>query len=357
MVYLKKMEKKEAFLLGNIKSILATFGKKTIHLSELEQLCRPFARTYDEFAQVISQLEEDQILTPIKARGRSSRNPYLAYQYRIQKHLLTENYHKEILRARNQFHHLINLDSYFQADPTVWKDELTYLKKIDHYLKTNELPKEQVPAPERSFELVGDEKWIVERGGKELLERINLYEHLQIVPVSEPLMFAINPVKLQDRHHYHLIVENKTTYQALLPVITESAFATLIYGRGKAVIKSIEQFPIQYPIKADHCFYYFGDLDREGILIWDLLNKKQQSNLALPFYEACLQTKAVEGKQNHRHHEEAEQHFLAQFTPERSQQIKMLLSKGYYYPQETLKTKLLQQIWRETDWTSLNCNN
>lgn len=339
--------------MDQIRRTFATFKKKTIGLSELEKMMKPYVHTYDDFAQTILQLEKEAILVMVKAKGRTNRTPSLAFQYRINKSELTGDYHKELQHYRSLLHPAINLDEYYRQDPSVWKHDQPFLLKIDQFLKQFSFPKDQVPAPERSYELVGDEKWIVEKGGKEILERIGLFPLLKIIPVSEPLMFGINPKKINEKTQYHLIVENKTTYQGLLPVLTETIFSTLIYGAGKAVVKSIELFPLQYPIAANHQFFYFGDLDREGILIWYSFNNKQPATLALPFYLACLEKEAAVGKEYQREHNLSLEQFLAFFpTKERQEQIRSLLEEGKYHPQETLKTMELQQIWRESDWTS-----
>lgn len=330
-----------------------TFKKKTVGLSELEQMMKPFIHTYEDFAKIVLQFEEEGILVMVKSKRRTNRSPSLAFQYRINKNELMGDYHKELQHYRSILHPAINLDLYYREDPVIWKNHLPFILKIDRFLKQSSFPKEQVPAPERSYELVGDEKWIVEQGGKEILERIGLFPLLKIIPVSEPLMFAINPIKINEKKQSHLIVENKTTYQGLLPVLTETDFSTLIYGCGKAVIKSIEQFPMQYPIAANHQFFYFGDLDNEGLSIWYSLNNKQAATLAIPFYLACLQKEPAIGKEYQRERIMAIDPFLSYFPFEQQEQIRTLLNNGKYYPQETLKTKELQQIWRDSDWKSL----
>jgi hypothetical protein len=88
---------------------------------------------------------------------------------------------------------------------------------------------------------------------------------LKIIPVSDRLMFALNPRLLQEKKQWHLIVENKTTYQGLLPALKETCFSTLIYGSGNKITGSMELFQNQYPIEAEHIFCYFGDLDKSGI--------------------------------------------------------------------------------------------
>ncbi|WP_342742017.1 MULTISPECIES: Wadjet anti-phage system protein JetD domain-containing protein [Sporolactobacillus] len=334
---------------------LTEFSKKTIELGELEKLLTPFFQTYETFADRILQFEKENVLIMVRSTGRTTRTPSLALKYRINKSALSGNYHKELQRYRAKLHTAINLDGYYRADPSLWEKHLPYLLKIDRYLKTHGFPTDLVPAPERSYELVEDEKWIDEKGGKELLEKIGLYARLTIIPVSDPLMFAINPLKLNEKEQYHLIVENKTTYQGLLPVLKETDCATLIYGCGKAVVKSIEQFPMQYPISAKHHFLYFGDLDREGLSIWYSLNQKQAARPALPFYQACLKKAPAVGKAYQRSRSVAEDQFLACFSEQQAERIRTMLHDGKYYPQEILKTRELQHIWRGTDWKSLIC--
>jgi hypothetical protein len=335
-----------------IKGQLVRFDRKTIRLAELEALMKQQFHTYEDFAQAVLQMEDEGVLAMVKSKGRTSRVPSLAFQYRINKSYLAENHHKQLQQYRMTLHPLINIDYFYNQDPSVWEKNLKYIMKLDNYLKTEDLPIEPVPAPERSFELVGDEKWITEKGGKELLERVGLFNRLNIIPVSEPLMFAVNSAKVNDPIQYHLIVENKTTYQGLLPALSETTFATLIYGAGKAVIKSIEQFPMQYSTEANHHFYYFGDLDREGISIWHSLSNKQPTSLALPFYRACLEKEAAIGKEYQKENKDAQDKFLSFFNTNQQQQINTLLKNGYYYPQEILKTRELQRIWRESNWTS-----
>lgn len=339
--------------MDKIKKLLTIFKKKTIKLAELEMMTKAIVPSYDSFSRLIIALEDEGVLVMVKSKGRTSRTPSLAFQYRINKSLLVENFHVSLQQYRGTLHPAINLDAYYGKDPLIWKKDLPYLVKIDSYLKKHAFPTDHVPAPERSYALVGDEKWIVEKGGKDVLERIGLFNLLKIIPVSEPLMFAINPITIQQEVQYHLIVENKTTYQGLLPALKDTQFSTLIYGSGKAVIKSIEQFSMQYPVVAKHYFYYFGDLDREGIAIWYALAKKIDLLLALPFYQACLTKEAALGKDYQREHVEALADFFSFFEIEQQDQMKAMLESGKYHPQETLKTKELQQIWRESDWTNL----
>jgi hypothetical protein len=336
---------------GKLLSYLQTYKKATVSLDDLESVFHGEQLSYDEFATLILEMEEKGLLKMVKSQGRNGKPLSLAYQYKIVKTSLRNSHHQQLHQYRVQLHPLIKMDRYFALDSEVWEEDIPYLLKIDHYLRENPLPQETVPAPERSFELVGDEKWITEKQGKDCLERIGLWEACKIIPVADPLMLAINPNTFSNGDHNHLIVENKTTYQALLPTLPDTSFTTLIFGSGKKIIKSIELFHHQLPIKnAHHTFYYFGDLDYEGISIWHTLGKKQEMKLALPFYQECLQRTYAHGKQTQRRNEEALTAFLQFFSPLEQQNIETMINDGGYIPQEVLKTDELQEIWRNASW-------
>ncbi len=330
---------------------LLKYTKKSITIEELERMNPSNTLTYEQFAKLVLSFEEEGVLEMVKSKGRNTRTPSVAYTYRIQKQQLKKELHEEIKQYRLQLHPSIKLDSYFGLDPSQWKKDLSYLQSIHDYIEAFGFPDYEVPAPERSVELVGDEKWITEGQGKELLERIGLWEAMMVIPVSDPLMFAVNPKSLTNQTLKHLIVENKTTYQALVDALPETNFCTLIYGSGNKIIKSIEQFERQLPIpNATNGFYYFGDIDRSGIFIWERLNEKQPVKLAMPFYQACLTRQSLEGKTNQRMDEAAVEAFLAYFTEEERTRLEAVLEQGHYYPQEVLKTRELQDIWRQAQW-------
>src|SRR5699024_7228852 len=257
--------------MDTLKKNLLQFHRKTISFDELQGLAAKNIN-YEQFAQAILHLEEAKILQMIQSQGRNNLTPSLAYRYRIHKQVLNKAHYEALTSYRLKFHNAINLDKYFELDASTWQEDLPYLERINNYLEAKGFPKEKVPAPERSFELVANEKWIEEEG-ETVLRRIQLWDALKIMPVADPLMFAMNPAQMTAAKANHLIVENKTTYQALLAVLPESTLATLIYGAGNKINKTIENFDHQIPTEADHRIFYFGDIDREGINIWHRLSK------------------------------------------------------------------------------------
>lgn len=320
-----------------------------ISMEELTTLLYNKGQNYEELSATILKLEEAQILQAVKSSGRTVRQPSIAYRYRIDKVNLQRDFHEELYRYDKHFHNDIILDRYYSSTQQLFMKDLPFIERIHLYLNEKGVPVESVPAPERSAELVGDEKWIDEHGGRELLEKIGLWEKMKVIPVSDPLMMAVNPKVLSNGRQFHLIVENKTTYQALLPILKETLFSTLIYGSGTKIVKSIEQFDWQLPTEdVVHDLYYFGDIDRSGISIWHLLNNKTKVHLAAPFYEACLAKNAFSGKTNQRIDKEAIQVFIT--TLPSMNAVDKLLEEGFYYPQEILKSVELASIWREWSW-------
>ncbi|OMF28680.1 hypothetical protein BK133_18690 [Paenibacillus sp. FSL H8-0548] len=340
-----------------IESYLSRHKKQTISLAELEGICSASSTSYQELGEVLMSLEASEALQMVKAQGRNGKQPSLAYNYRINKSKFKLDLHRQLQQARLQLHPHIRIDAYYSLPAEAWQQDEPRIRQIDEYLRRESLPEESVPAPERSFALVGDEKWITENNGMELLERIGLWSSMRIISVADPLMLAFNPQQAGLAAQLHLIVENKTTYQGLLPALADTQFSTLIYGCGKKIIKSIELFELQLPLpEARHNFYYFGDIDHEGINIWASLNERMkllyqsEARLALPFYRACLAKENVFGKETQRRDLLAVEAFSSHFTEAEQASINSCLASGGYYPQEILKTAELKALWRSAAW-------
>jgi hypothetical protein len=345
-----------------IEEFLSRHNRQMVALVELEALCSAANGSYMELATALLALEAAGTLQMVKAKGRNGKQPALAYQYRIDKATLKRELGRLLQLAQLQLHSAIRLELYYSQPIELWLRDEPFIRQVDIYLRQHGLPQHTVPAPERSFALVGDEKWLTEHGGLELLERIGLLEPMRIIPVADPLMLAVNPRSIGYAKQLHLIVENKTTYQGLLQALPDTAFTTLIYGCGKKIVKSIEQFQLQLPLPSEttHTFYYFGDIDREGIQIWHSLQRRMQEmslgelRLALPFYQACLTKAYALGKAYQRQDEQALTGFLHYFDGDERESIQACLNDGGYYPQEALPSAELKELWRTAAWMTIS---
>jgi hypothetical protein len=108
-----------SYLIENLRKSLFGLKNKTISINGLEQITAPLVQTYEEFAKIVLQLENEGILVMVKSKGRTSRNPSLAFQYRINKSLLAEEFHRELQQYRLLLHPYIHIDTYFSQDPSV----------------------------------------------------------------------------------------------------------------------------------------------------------------------------------------------------------------------------------------------
>ena len=333
----------------SIRTFLTTYKNKTISLSQLQDQCTGQV-TYTDFAQVIQGLLQEEVLTPITSSGLSPNPPKLPYKFRFNRPLLNKHISQAIHLAQTTYHK-VNLSNYYHLSQSDWEQDLPYIKQIHGYLEINDhLPKEEVLRTELSFQLVGDEKWIEQGRGQSILERLGLWDQLKIQKHPDPLMLAIStdsisPSSSQPTYH-HLVVENKSTYYALLEELPNSLFTSLIYGQGWKITANITQLTKQLPtLKGKHKVHYFGDLDYEGIAIWHKLSQVTRAHIARPFYTALLRQKESHGAKNQTRQETAMEAFLSHFKRE-GETINNLLKKGSYYPQEAIKEDQLRQIFR-----------
>jgi len=95
-------------------------------------------------------------------------------------------------------------------------------------------------------------------------------------------------------------------------------------------------------------FYYFGDLDYEGISFYQEVKEKNPEvnvKLFLKAYEAMLEEniqKAYPETRDHRTPRADLKGFLANFSEEHQKKILQILEKGRHIPQEILNWSLLK---------------
>lgn len=329
-----------------ILAFLKSYKRSKIALREIEDLFSGETE-YKEIVTQIQSLVEERILEPVNSHGTNNKAEPLYNTYKILKRNLRQDLIEDIQQYSLKFHSQVQLQTYFSLSEAVWEEDLPYIKRIDRYLKEKGLPKGEVFVPELSYQLMGDEKWIDEKGGKKLLERLQLWQTFKIIREADPLMFSINPLQIQLNHHMHLIVENKTTYYQLEEILRETSFTSLIYGAGWKIVSNVHLAVQQMGLyDRFHQFYYFGDIDAEGISIWHTLNEKQSISLALPFYRVLLKKSNSFGKETQYKNKEALEVFSKKFTSEEEKKLHAIFEKHEYYPQEALDKRELHDIWR-----------
>ena len=148
-----------------------------------------------------------------------------------------------------------------------------------------------------------------------------------------------------------LILENKDTFFSMRKHMLAGnarifgrTIGTLIYGAGKRILRSFRDFGLcaePYMAEGGNTLSYFGDLDYEGIGIYEQLSEGfRERFLIVPFvpaYEAmlCKADRVVrlpdtsEG-QNRKISGE----FFSHFSAEQIRRMEVILEAGRYIPQE-----------------------
>ncbi|KOA18720.1 hypothetical protein CLHOM_30040 [Clostridium homopropionicum DSM 5847] len=327
-----------------IINYIKNLKRKTVNLENLENIIGGGC-SYEDFARGILNLVEEGLLIPINSSNNNGKKIPLCYKYRINKEALHRDSEEEIKKYLLKMEIEINLSFYLNKDEQYWRKDFPYIIKINDYIKENGIPREDATSPERSFQIIGDEKWIDEKGGKAILERMGLWHKLRINYNPEPLMIAVNPKLFNENKKYHIIVENKSIFYLLLDLLRESVFTSLTYGCGWKIVSNINNLEKQLGIEeSENEIFYFGDLDFEGIAIWNNLKDKYPVKLAEIFYEKLLLQEPLDGKTNQQKNIKALSSFLDNFQDSYKKQISQVLKQGKYYPQEALKKEDLCEI-------------
>ena len=317
-----------------IKDLLKRHKKKTISNIEI-QAYLPGDSDMGIFNRTIDKLIDEQLLIPF----HSGRN------YSINKHLLMKDKQEKIVQTQLALQSDIKLDAYLSLPESVWEAEYPYILMVDRYLMHPN--KEEMSTPECAYLVTGNEKWIDEEGGKEILQRLGVWEQLPIVYYGEPLAITINRQAIHSSHK-HLIVENKSIFYRASKVIQELPIASLIYGEGWHVTSGFQALQLQLGIKEQdmerQTFYYCGDLDWEGLAIWHSVSERAMP--AVAFYRGMLQHSLSRGKTTQNQNLFALEAFLSYFEVGEQAGIKNMLGDGKYIPQEALSTEEIIQAGR-----------
>lgn len=312
---------------------------------------------YEAFAQAILALGQEGLLRPVKAWKQNGMNPALYKGYQLV--LPAAALDSEVMRILStQYHPKLNVSYYFTHQEAYQQDK-DYLTALNRFFKQNpafhHLP--AITVNERSFQIFYDEKWLISPYGHTVLQRLGVtLEDLRCYPTYEPFFYY--QTQHQDGQAVNgLIVENKDTFFSLKMLLQQgvytwgdTSFSLLIYGEGRKIEKSFSFFGElkEYKNRFVH-FYYFGDLDPEGIDIWYALQKQNQVKIQpfVFFYQTLVQRYrqvAQPLKKNQRVSPEGLQAFLTYFSAPEAALIAEMLDCRLYLPQEGVHYQLLYEL-------------
>lgn len=315
------------------------FPRKRIELATIEQHYELF--DYQELYQFIQQALQNGYLEPVKASGSNGKKPALYKKY----HIITKIENEEELRQELLFSlsPALKNDYYLNHLKQYELDREAIFKLSDFFQSQRSCLQLPTSLNERSFQIWQQEKFLAQEGQR-LLKNVGLtLDDLNIYETAEPL--AYYSVSKETPQNI-LIIENKDTFYSLRKYMIEGhqqilgfPMKTLIYAGGKKGIKGFQHFEASvepYLLHQANRFYYFGDLDYEGILIFEKLRDHFYCEPFVLAYEAMLK-KSVSlqlPKTKEKQNRQISEMFFNYF--EDCTLMKATLESDRYIPQEIL---------------------
>ncbi len=325
------------------------FDKNKITLEELQKLYR--ITTYMELTEIVYELIEKGLLTPIISSKLNGKKPALYQTYRI--HRISKDNSKLVEELTYQLVPMLGNDYYLRNIETYRKDRLFVLQLNDYLKYKRDNLQDSVSHNERSFEIWGREKFLLREGGIRILKNLGLtLENLNVYDTTEPLAYYSHHKQVPQRI---LILENKDTFYSMRrhliagsTTILGTQIGTLIYGSGKSIHKSFQDFTFcMEPYLNDpiNDIIYFGDLDYEGIIIFETLHRDFRDKVKIePFciaYETMINKSdfSMLPKMKKGQNSNIGTSFLSYFNQDVQRRIIEILSQNRYIPQEILQRR------------------
>lgn len=325
---------------------------KRLSLNEIEQ--KLHTQSYEQLCGYVYRQIENGSLKPVKASGLNGKKPALYQQYWIVDTDTDYSAYEEELKYKMSMQ--ISADYYLRHLAQYAADREWVWQLNQYFLDTRDSNPEPVSKNERSFQIWGREKFLQQEQGRKILKRCGVSaSQLAFYETSEPLAYYSTH---RETPQNLLILENKDTFYSMRRHLLDQRedhkkeifgipFGTLIYGAGKGILRSFQDFSFcvePYMQAKENRIYYFGDLDYEGIGIYERLAElfQRQEIVIQPFtqaYEKMLEkAQAVKKLPNtkEKQNRNLSGTFFAFFSEQTVRHMKQLLERECYIPQEIL---------------------
>ena len=342
---------------GFIADIQHPKQKKKININDLELQLRKLMDDYFEmdgyslFYRAIDTLKAEGHLIPILNNQFNGRTPSLSLYYWVNLKVQEDQWDRlEMMKLGDQFDF-----SFYERHPE-WqtKDEWNRIQNVYTFLKSSQ-EREVVSVEERSLELFGHEKFLLESDsfpdGKGFLARIGIGEdQLKMVNYGEPFVFWMKQGKELKDIQRVLIVENLSFFHTSIKLLEANQLdyepELIIYGEGTKIERSFSFFFRMFPPKP-YLFYYAGDLDAAGYGILIRLIEKYPDcciQPALKIYRKMLECleQRNDQKQGQTQNLKYRDLFFQWFTEEEQMQLQDLWQENKRIAQEVLTI----ETWR-----------
>lgn len=327
---------------------------KKISLDALEAKYR--ITEYRALCAKVRELIDAEKIKPVKASGINGKSPALYREYWIveEKQDFSAYYDElsfDIVPAISTDYYKAHIDQYVQDRP--------WVLLLNDYLKNKKgnfmtLMSEN----ERSFDIWHREKFLKQEQGRRVLKRCQIApESLNFYHTTEPVAYY---AATRQTPQNMLILENKDTFYSMRRFLLDEnlcicgeQIGTLIYGAGKGILAAFSDFGQSgepYMTAQGNIIFYFGDLDYEGIRIYESFaaayGAEYNIRLFIKAYEKMLEKAyGMDGAPDALPLTKEGQSrnigtaFLGSFPPARQAQIREILEKDRYIPQEILNIK------------------
>lgn len=359
------------------------------------------AESYAEQYQYVCGLIEEGKLMPVKRSPRNGKKPALHLSYWLVEEI--PDYGQEMEELKFRTVPAIRTD-YYLKHPEVYRAEAEWVRLLNRFFLEHsgeELP--CVSLNERSFQIWGREKFLQREQGKTVLSHCGVeVGQLRVYDTTEPLAYYSADRRAPQTV---LILENKDTFYSMRRYLmrgraaeegcavqagctpqgerTEQAgctpqgerapqagcaareegtsakifgvaVGTVIYGAGKGIFRSFEDFRFcvePHINDPQNEILYFGDLDYEGIGIYERLAELfggegtgAENRRIRPFvqaYEKMVDKAGQAGmdflpKMSENQNRSLSGLFFRCFSQEMADKMKRLLEAGNYIPQEII---------------------
>jgi len=260
----------------NLVEKLLGYGKTILTETELQQVIKE--TNYSLFHHVVEKQVDEGILVPVKSAGLNGRLPPLFNKYRLSRPKEDFAGYLESIRHLNP---ALNISGYLKR-PELYKKHREIADGLSRYLWYSAgLLEEPMSRKERSFSVWGREKLLDDHFAlvREVLKFNGLGEDfLNYFDTPEPFFEYVHA---RPGHMTVLILENKDTwftFRKLMQdtgknIVAGTPVDVLLYGEGNKISKrgALEEYNAgMLGGKRDQAgrFFYFGDLDLEGIRLF-----------------------------------------------------------------------------------------
>lgn len=304
---------------------------------------------YSEQHAYIMELVGSGRIKPVLVSKKNGKKPPLYREYWE----LEEKRDYSALKQELLFKLAPQIDiTYYQHNLETYNKERKDVLQLSSFLQNSAtLLTKQVSYNERSFQIWQREKFLLQGAGKKILGHCGLeLAELNCYSTAEPFAYFTStravPQKL-------LIIENKDTFFSMRKHLLAGNnqllgenISTVIYGAGKRVVSYFQEFNASaepYMLADGNELLYFGDLDYEGIGIYETLAEgfAEQGEIK-PFIPAYLAMLAKAGNYKQLPSTKKDQNrnlqggFFRYFPVNAQSQMQSILQKDLYIPQEIL---------------------